>query len=135
MIHEIRFHDEQGRITLAEFLRLAGLVAVDAADPGDLAIEFVTNEVTLHLDPDQMTDRRSYDWYEASFRAYWLGCDAAEQQGRTTYEQAHQRAVDAWLVLIEQASMVLLDAAGTAQVNVIELAPLLAAKTSSANPL
>lgn len=125
MLHEIKFHDAQGRVALPEFLRLAGLLAADAADADDLAEEFLREEVTLFCEPDELADTTAYGWYLASFDAYGLGDRARDARTGEAYDDLAGRAHVAYRELLEDAAHYLASAAAEARVTVTELAPVL----------
>jgi hypothetical protein len=112
VVHEIEYADIYGRVTLAEFLRLAGLVAAGAADPDDLAVEFARGEMTLTLSPDEFRCATSFGWYAASFSAYrqWMAADdVAQREDREMYrgkavQDYHDLIVDAAAQIGERAS-------------------------------
>lgn len=114
-----------GKVTLGEFVRLAGLVAAGAADLHDLAVEFADAGVTLDLGPDELASTVPYGWYMASFGAYWIAEDAREHQGRMRYEHLIGIARMRYAALIEEAAGVLADAAEQAAVRRVELAQVL----------
>lgn len=124
MLHEIAF-DDQGSITLAEFLRLAGLYAVDAADGTDLAVEFADHEMTLTLSPEEMADTTAYDWYRESFRAYEFGNQAWEWSLRDDENGHAGELVRRYLALLDSAAEYLMELAGRADAPVTEIAPVL----------
>lgn len=110
-----------GKVALAEFVRLAGLVAAGAAVLGDLAAEFAAAGVTLDLDPDELASAVPYSWYLASFTAYWISEDAREHEGRIRYEHLMGCARVRYAELIEDAAGYLAEAAAAADVRRVEM--------------